>query len=62
MRQNNLRTEVLIGMFMDQHLTLREIAKQVGMSAGAVGKRLRNAGVKREDGTWAECTCVRCGR
>ena len=62
MRQDKLPTERLALMYIEQHLTLRQIGKLVRMSPTAVMKRLRKVGVGSADGEWVDCNCVFCGK
>ena len=61
MRQNKLETQDVVVMYTQQHLTLRQIAPLVGMTAQAILKRLRKAGVRRTDGTHVQTECGTCG-
>lgn len=61
MRQNKLKTQDVVVMYTEKHLTLRQIGKLVGMSASAVSKRLRSAGVLAADGTIIKANCAFCG-
>lgn len=62
MRQNKLKTQDVVVMYTEQHLTLREIGKLTEMSATAVLKRLRKAGVTRAEGTHITVACSTCGK
>jgi hypothetical protein len=61
-RRLGVTTLTLVELYSKQHLTLREIATKVGMSAQAICKRLRRAGVKATDGTWVTRDCEFCGK
>ena len=61
MRQNKVKTQDMVDMYTRKHLTYEQIGKLTGMSRTAVGKRLHNAGVKAEQGTWAIRQCATCG-
>lgn len=54
-------TAELIRLYTEDHLTLRAIAARVGLSASAVWKRLRRAGIVAHDGTWVVLACMACG-
>ncbi len=60
MRQNRLSTQDVVVMYVDQHLTLRQIGSLVGMSATAVSKRLRSAGITADQGEWLDRQCGFC--
>ena len=45
MRQD-VKTEVLVNYYTNQHLTLREIARLTGLSHTGVNKRLKAVGVQ----------------
>ena len=62
MRQNGLKTQDVVVLYTQKHLTLRQIAAQVGMSHAAVHKRLRRAGIERSQGTWVKVECGTCGK
>ena len=61
MRQSRVTTQHIVGLYTDKHLTLQQIGDQVGMTRQGVLKRLRVAGVGREQGTWVEVVCSFCG-
>jgi len=61
MRQNKLKTQDIVVMYTQQHLTLRQIGKLVDMSAMAVSKRHKAAGVTAHDGEWIKANCGFCG-
>ena len=61
MRQNKLKTQDVVAMYVEKHLTMRQIGKLVGMTATAVMKRLRSAGVIATDGTRIKASCAFCG-
>ena len=54
-------TEILVQMYTEQHLTLREIAKLHKVSHTCISKRLMKAGVSAQDGTWVPTNCGYCG-
>ena len=62
MDRNKVKTQDIVSWFTRDHLTLRQIGALAGMTAAGVHKRLRRAGVGREDGTWAEVSCDMCGK
>jgi hypothetical protein len=58
----DVKTEDLVVLYAAAHLTLREIAETVGMSATGVYRRLSRAGVTHEQGEWVRCACPTCGK
>ena len=54
-------TITLKALYVVQHLTLREIGLQVGLSPQAIAKRLKKAGVEIKAGTWVHRRCGFCG-
>lgn len=56
-----VKTQDLVVLYIEKHLTLREIGQLKGMSATAVMKRLRSAGITREQGERVERHCAYCG-
>lgn len=58
--RNPVRTQHLVVLYTEKHLTLREIGRLVGMSATAVMKRLRQAGITREHGERVVTLCAYC--
>ena len=55
------KTQDIVVMYTDRHLTLRQIAALVGLTAAGVAKRLRSAGISSHDGEWVDETCCYCG-
>jgi hypothetical protein len=51
----------IIALYTKQHLTLRQIGVQVGMSAQGVQKRLQRNGITSDQGEWVETVCDFCG-
>ena len=62
MRQNRLKTQDIVVMYTQQHLTMRQIAKLCGLSAAAVLKRLRSVGITSSQGEWVNTQCGFCGK
>lgn len=54
-------TKYIITLYIDQHLTLEEIGRVVGMSKQGILRRLQKAGITREQGTWITRPCAYCG-
>ena len=54
-------TLTLKTLYVESHLTLREIGLQTGLSPQAVAKRLKKAGVEIQAGTWVNRRCGFCG-
>lgn len=61
MNRKNVETLHLVGMYEDQHLSLRAIGLIVGLSAVGVGKRLKKAGVDTSKGRRIAAVCAFCG-
>ncbi len=61
-RKKHVNTLYLVDLYTVKHLTLRQIAGIVGMSAPGVMARLRRAGVRASDGTWVNAACAFCGQ
>lgn len=59
--RKQVNTQDLVVWYTEQHLTLREIGRVVGMSATAVWKRLKRAGITRTDGERIIQPCAYCG-
>jgi hypothetical protein len=59
--RTRVTTLTLIEMYTREHKTLREIASKVGLSAAAIGKRLKKAGITSKDGEWVTRICGFCG-
>ena len=57
-----MNNQELVLMYTRQHLTLRQIAPLVGISAPAVWKRLKKVGVTRQDGVYIKVNCACCGK
>ena len=60
-RRKAVDTQRVVVLFTQQHLTLKEIGRIVGLSDNGVRGRLLAAGVHREDGTWVDRECAWCG-
>jgi hypothetical protein len=56
-----LSTELLITLYTKEHLTLRAIADRARVTASAVQRRLRRAGVSAKDGQWMTVICSYSG-
>lgn len=56
------KTSDLAFMYTQQHLTLRQIAVLVGMSAAGVNKRLKKLGIKYQESAWVLVNCGTCGQ
>ena len=61
-RFKHIKTQDVVTWYIRDHLTLAEIAKLTGMSRPAVHKRLKNAGITAEQGTWVSVACSFCGK
>lgn len=61
-RQNTTKTQDIVVMYRDRHLTLRQIGAMIGMTAPGVAKRLKAAGVTANDGEWVRDVCCECGK
>jgi hypothetical protein len=61
MRHKEVKTQDVVVMYTEKHLTHRQIGKIVGMSQTAVWKRLRSAGITAKQGTWVKTSCAFCG-
>jgi hypothetical protein len=59
--RKSAKTQDIVVMYTDRHLTLRQIASLVGMTAAGVAKRLRSAGIPAASGEWVDETCCYCG-
>lgn len=59
-KRMKVTTIEMVQLFTKDHLTLREISNKVGLSATAISKRLKNVGVKANDGTWVVTKCAFC--
>lgn len=57
----SMTTEDMARLYIESHLTMREIASRTGISHVAVYKRLHKAGVNIADGTKPAVTCAHCG-
>lgn len=55
------RDLLIVSLFTDDHLTMREIGFRVGLSGAMVSRILHRLGVPREAGTWVRSTCLQCG-
>lgn len=62
MPKYDVSTQDIVVMYVEKHLTLREIAKLTGMSHVNVSKRLKKAGITAKDGTWVKTNCAFCGK
>ena len=61
MPRSEVKTQRVVVMYTEQHLTLDEIGKLIGMSRQAVLSRLRKAGVSARQGEWVTAVCAYCG-
>lgn len=59
--RNKTKTQDIVVMYTERHLTLRQIAAVVGMTHVSVAKRLRSASISSEDGEWVNTHCAYCG-
>jgi hypothetical protein len=59
--RNPAKTPDLVVLYTEMHLTLRAIGRLTGMSATAVMKRLRQAGITRQQGERIVALCAYCG-
>ena len=60
-RFSEVKTQQVVVWYTEQHLTLAEISKLTGMSRAGIHKRLRGAGITREQGTRVDLVCDFCG-
>ena len=58
----DIDTNYLVKLYTVDHLTLREIGKQVKLSAPGVNKRLRKAGITSEQCEHCSVICDFCGK
>lgn len=58
---NRINLPQAIHLYTVEHKTLAEIGTHFGVSRVAVWKRLRKAGIGREEGTWVAIKCSFCG-
>ena len=56
------RTQDIVGMYTVQHLTLRQIAKLMGVSHAGIARVLKREGIAPHQGEWAAVTCAYCGK
>ena len=61
LKRPDVDTDLLARLYTKDHLTLRQIAAKVGISATAVSDRLTRIGVTAKDGTWITRRCAYCG-
>lgn len=61
-RHPEIETSILVKLYTVEHLTLRKIACEVGMSAQAVRLRLIDHGITAAQGTWVKRDCGYCGK
>lgn len=61
LKRPDVDTAQLERLYTKDHLTLRQIAAKVGISASAVSNRLTRIGVTAKDGTWVTRRCAYCG-
>jgi hypothetical protein len=59
--QRDTLTPRVVALYTEQHLTVREIGRVVGMSGQAVHRRLQKAGITREQGERIVSPCAYCG-
>ena len=59
--RNPVNTLDLVVLYTEKHLTVREIGLLVGMTGQGVNKRLRIAGITREQGERVKRPCAFCG-
>jgi hypothetical protein len=55
-------TNDLIKFYTVDHLTLQQIADKYNVTRQAIHKRLKKAGIEREQGTYVGVTCGNCGQ
>src|SRR3990167_6670628 len=61
LKRPDVDTDLLARLYTKDHLTLRQIAVKVGISATAVSGRLTRIGVTAKDGVWITRRCAYCG-
>ena len=61
LKRPDIDTALLGRLYTKDHLTLRQIAAKVGMSATAVHARLTRIGVTAREGEWITRRCAYCG-
>jgi predicted transcriptional regulator len=61
MRGNHVKTQDVVVMYTEKHLTMAEIGRLVGITRQGVLKHLRKAGIEHEQGTFVEVGCDLCG-
>ena len=61
-KQPQVNTETIVDLYRIQHLTVRQIGRQIGMSGVGVWKRLQAAGVSAREGEWIQAKCFFCGK
>ena len=61
-KQPQVNTERLVEYYTEQHLTLAEIGRLVGMSRPGVWKRLQAAGIEARQGEHVQTWCDHCGK
>lgn len=62
MPRSSIKTQRVVVMYTEQHLTLEEIGRLIGMTRQAVRGRLQKAGISAKLGEWAEVICSYCGQ
>jgi hypothetical protein len=60
--RKSAKTQDIVVMYTERHLTVRQIGELVGLSGAGVSKRLKYAGVTSHDGEWVKVECSYCGR
>lgn len=62
MPKNDIKTQDVVVMYTEKHLTLREIAKLTGMTHTGVWKRLKKVGITAHDGEHVKVKCFMCDK
>jgi len=61
MRPRKFKTQDVVALYTQQHLTCEEIGRMFSVSRAAVAKRLRQAGIPTAKGEWVQVYCAFCG-
>jgi phage gp36-like protein len=57
-----MKTEEMVKLYTESHLTMRDIGTLAGISHSAVQQRLKKAKISGKDGEMAEAICAYCGK